>query len=60
MVQKNHNKGKGITKSKQPNKTTNFKKKKNKDEVTYFACGEMGHFVKEYPDRADRCCHTRF
>jgi hypothetical protein len=27
MVQKNHNKGKGKTKSNKPNKTTNFKKK---------------------------------
>jgi hypothetical protein len=40
MVQKNHNKGKGKTKSNKPNKTTNFKKK-NKAEVTCFACGEI-------------------
>jgi hypothetical protein len=33
MVQKNHNKGKGKTKSNKPNKTTNFKKKKNKAEL---------------------------
>jgi hypothetical protein len=45
MVQRNHNKGKGKTKSNKPNKTTNFKKKKNKAELTCFACGETGHFA---------------
>jgi hypothetical protein len=43
---KNHNRGKGKTKSNKPNKTTNFKKKKRKDVVNCFVCGEPGHFAK--------------
>jgi hypothetical protein len=54
MVQKNHNKGKGKTKSNKSNKTTNFKKKKNKAKLTYFACGETCHFAKDCLDRAHR------
>jgi hypothetical protein len=38
MVLKNHNNGKGKTKSNKPNKTTNFKKKNNNDEMTCFVC----------------------
>jgi hypothetical protein len=52
MVQKNH-KVKGKTKSSKPNKTTNFKKKKNKAKLTCFTCGKMSHFAKDCPDRAD-------
>jgi transposase InsO family protein len=44
-------KGKGKFK---PNKTTNFKKKKNKAELPCFTCGELGHFSKDCPERADR------
>jgi hypothetical protein len=57
MVQRNHNKGKGKPKSNKPNKTINFKKKKNKAELTCSACGETGHFAKNCPDRAD--CHGK-
>ncbi|WVZ53539.1 hypothetical protein U9M48_004466 [Paspalum notatum var. saurae] len=49
--QRNQSKGKGKFK---PNKTTNFKKKKNKAELPCFTCGELGHFSKDCPERADR------
>ncbi|WVZ98436.1 hypothetical protein U9M48_043880 [Paspalum notatum var. saurae] len=48
---RNQGKGKGKFK---PNKTTNFKKKKNKAELPRFTCGELGHFSKDCPQRADR------
>jgi hypothetical protein len=40
-----------------PVKTTTIKKKKlNRDrsDLTYFTCGEPGHFSKDCPDCADR------
>ncbi|WVZ71732.1 LOW QUALITY PROTEIN: hypothetical protein U9M48_020279 [Paspalum notatum var. saurae] len=49
--QRNQGKEKGKFK---PNKTTNFKKKKNKAELPCFTCGELGHFSKDCPERADR------
>ncbi|WVZ51699.1 hypothetical protein U9M48_002814 [Paspalum notatum var. saurae] len=52
-VQNQGNQGKGKGKFK-PNKTTNFKKKKNKAELPCFTCGELGHFSKDCPERADR------
>jgi hypothetical protein len=39
MIQKSHNKGKGKPKPNKPNKTTNFKKKKSKVELTRFISG---------------------
>ncbi|WVZ98076.1 hypothetical protein U9M48_043557 [Paspalum notatum var. saurae] len=52
-VQNQRNQGKGKGKFK-PNKTTNFKKKKNKAELPCFTCGELGHFSKDCLERADR------
>ncbi|WVZ63197.1 hypothetical protein U9M48_012849 [Paspalum notatum var. saurae] len=52
-VANTRNQGKGKRKFK-PNKTTNFKKKKNKAELPCFTCGELGHFSKDCPERADR------
>ena len=37
-----------------PVKTTAFKKKMNKAELSCYTCGEFGHFSKDRPDRADR------
>ncbi|WVZ50226.1 hypothetical protein U9M48_001500 [Paspalum notatum var. saurae] len=52
-VQNQRNQGKGKGKFK-PNKSTNFKKKKNKAELPCFMCGEFGHFSKDCPECADR------
>ena len=53
MAQKFSGKGKGKNKLGM-NKTTEFKKKKNnKEELTCFTCGELRHFSKECPERAD-------
>lgn len=44
MVQKKYNKGKG-------KQNYNTQKKKNKAEMPFFTCGELGHFSEDYPDR---------
>ena len=39
--------GKKKGNNKKPNKTTTFKKKKDKDLEKCYACGKLGHFSKE-------------
>ena len=46
--------GKNKGNNNKPNKTTTFKKKKNKALEKYYACRKLGHFSKECPDWADR------
>lgn len=54
LVQKPNtkSKGKNVYQNSKPKNTTNFKKKKNMNEITCFVCGELDH-------KANRCKHKK-